>query len=167
MNYDDFLRCWQEADKKWSSYQNDVAHIVTECHTYFCNKLVHHVKKRENYLSMFLPGERNIDKILKESYKPSAEYIEFGDDGWHNIGFILLFKSDKIMHIKSYFCFTIAVKRKSIDDLNTWIIKIREGGEEHLISIAPKQNELEEIWKDFEKIFTYSVSQISNGNNLN
>ena len=102
--------------------------------------------------------ETDSEKLRTTLYAPYA-CVEFVEQGWANVGLLLLIEKNKYTWPKKQFLFTLSIKKQKEE----WLLRISENGKEHHIKVGCKHEDLDPLWNEFVDILEFqTVNQLEN-----
>jgi len=158
MNYTELVQLWDKGRKKWLDYGFEVGGVASFVHNYFLDKLEINTEEKKKYLLLIPLKETDSEKLRTTLYAPYA-CVEFVEQGWANVGLLLLIEKNKYTWPKKQFLFTLSIKKQKEE----WLLRISENGKEHHIKVGCKHEDLDPLWNEFVDILEFqTVNQLEN-----
>ncbi|GHU13719.1 hypothetical protein AGMMS50225_24220 [Betaproteobacteria bacterium] len=158
MTYSDIINLWKESKEMWQSYQFAVGGVGQAIYSYFVDKLSIDSKGKERIIKMIPPTEKNEEKIRNTLYAPFA-CVELKDDGWSEVGLVLLLEYSETAWPKQQYRFVICIRSGA----DNWMVKMAKDGPVFKLSNECKSEEIEVLWGEFERLIRFqTVDSLNN-----
>jgi hypothetical protein len=152
MTYEEIIKLWSDSKSQWRNYEFAVGGIGGQIYSFLREELNVKGEKSRRVIKMIPPNEKDDDKLRNTEYAPFA-CVEFKDDGWAEVGIILLLEYDENSWPKQQYRFVFKIKRTS----ENWLVQAAKDGPELKLSFEPTRDELALVGEEFDKLIRFQT----------
>jgi hypothetical protein len=147
MTYEEIIKLWKKNQDHWEEYKFAVGAIGSFIHSYLIEHLSINRENSEHIFKMIPPNEKD-EKTIRNNLFTPYDCVELKDDGWAEIGLILLLEYDENAWPKQLCRFIVSIRKTH----ENWNVKIGRESPVTILSFKPTLDEVKQIGEQFDKL---------------